>query len=124
MSLSGRDGVAVAIAGDGGRCRGIGIHLAHLDRAGGNGRQPFSPDEHALIAALDQPLRDEWALRLCCAKEAASKALGQPPEQLTSLVAATLDPAAGTVQITAWDREPFTVQTVRDGDWIAARAIR
>ncbi len=37
----------------------------------------FSPDERSLLAALPTDLRQEWALRMWCAKEAAGKALGR-----------------------------------------------
>jgi phosphopantetheinyl transferase/acyl carrier protein len=37
----------------------------------------FSLDERSLLAALPGDLREEWALRLWCAKEAVGKALGR-----------------------------------------------
>jgi phosphopantetheinyl transferase/acyl carrier protein len=37
----------------------------------------FSPDERSLLAALPRDLRQEWALRMWCAKEAVGKALGR-----------------------------------------------
>jgi len=37
----------------------------------------FSPDERRLLAALPRDLRQEWALRMWCAKEAVGKALGR-----------------------------------------------
>jgi len=37
----------------------------------------FSPDELGLLAALPRDLRQEWALRMWCAKEAVGKALGR-----------------------------------------------
>lgn len=110
VSLASRDGAAVAVAG---HCHRIELTLEHLashetDRA----------REHPLIAALDEPLRVEWALRLRCAEQAAAALGGEPT---TALVAADLD--SGTVLLASgFDRH--TVQTARDGDWIAALAIR
>ena len=37
----------------------------------------FSPDERSMLAALPPELRQEWALRMWCAKEAVGKALGR-----------------------------------------------
>lgn len=131
VSLSHCEGVAVAIAGDGRRCQGIGLDLERIDRAAGAiDRLAFAPHERDLVAALDGPLHQEWALRLWCAKEAAGKALGRGIEHPTSLVAADLDPASGTIHIVAGDPPapaitgPLAAHTIRDGDWIAAVAIR
>ncbi len=110
VSLAHCDGVVVAIAGADPRCQGVGIHLERI----GPGQQ-------------------EGALRLQCAKEAAGKALGCGPEGPAGLATADLDPHSGVVRISAaasptasvtLGPEPLIVRTVRDGDWIAAVAIR
>lgn len=121
VSLSRCGSRVVAAAGHDGYCRGIGIDLECLDHAvepHAVSPPELSAPEQGLIAALDEPLREEWALRLRCATAAAGKALGRP----TGLVASDLDVSTGTVVLTA--AQPLTVQTIRDGDWIAALAIR
>jgi acyl transferase domain-containing protein len=109
VSLAQCDGVVVAIASADRRCRGIGIQLRRID--------PTDDEERAL--------------RLQCAQEAAVKALGLAPP--TVLATADLDPDSGVVRVNtetsptapvAASPEPLTVRTVRDGDQIAAVAIR
>ncbi|MGH3921180.1 MAG: polyketide synthase dehydratase domain-containing protein, partial [Pseudonocardiaceae bacterium] len=112
VSLAARDGAAVAVAG---HCHRIGVALDHL-----TSHQTDRIREHPLIAALDEPLRAEWALRLRCAGEAALALGGEPG---IAFVVADLDTTAGTVLL-ASGSECRTVQTARDGDWIAALAIR
>ncbi len=112
VSLVARDGAAMAVAG---HCRGIGVALEHL-ASDETDRAPA----HPLIAALDEPLRAEWALRLRCAGEAALALGGKPA---ASLVVADLDTTTGTVLLTSGS-ERRTVQTARRGDWIAALALR
>lgn len=120
VSLAHCDGVAVALAGADPRCQGVGVHLERLGCTG--------PTDGA------RPGQQEWALRLQCAKEAAGKALECGPE---GLAAADLDLNSGVVRISAGPTalvpatpavglgpEPLIVRTVRDGDWIAAVAIR
>ncbi|MGQ0776432.1 MAG: beta-ketoacyl synthase N-terminal-like domain-containing protein [Pseudonocardiales bacterium] len=137
VSLAHCDGVVVAIAGTDRRCRGIGIHLERIDTAIGRDPldplDPLDPNEQALLAPLDEPGQLEWAQRLQCAHEAAGKALGHGPGGSASLAALDLDLNSGVVRIGAGPSsrasvtlgpEPLTVRTVRDGDWIAAVAIR
>ncbi len=119
VSLVTRDGGAVAVAG---HCRGIGVALEYLTSdSDGTDRAQTPP----LVAALDEPLRAEWALRLRCAEQAAAALGGEPS---TGLVAADLDTTTGTVLLgyraARYGSERRTVQTARDGDWIAALALR
>lgn len=117
VSLACCDGVAVALASADPRCQGVGIHLERIDRTGDAG----SGDQ-------------EWALRLRCAREAAGKVLGRGPEGLAGLAAADLDLDSGVVRMSAGPAtslstnglgpESLIVRSVRDGDWIAAVAIR
>jgi phosphopantetheinyl transferase/acyl carrier protein len=56
----------------------VGIDLESLTHRRGDFEAiAFSPDERRLLAALPRDLRDEWALRMWCAKEAVGKALGR-----------------------------------------------
>ncbi|MGH8881685.1 MAG: hypothetical protein ACRD0P_30775, partial [Stackebrandtia sp.] len=112
VSLASRDGAAVAVAG---HCHRIGVALEHLAS-----HEVGSTLEHPLIAALDEPLRAEWALRLRCAGQAAAAFSGEPS---TGLVAADLDTTTGAVLLVSGS-ERRTVQTARDRDRIAALAIR
>ncbi|MGH3929980.1 MAG: polyketide synthase dehydratase domain-containing protein, partial [Pseudonocardiaceae bacterium] len=143
VSLAHCDGVVVAIAGTDRRCQGIGVHLERIDRTDrtetATGRPPpdphesLDPHERVLLAPLDGPGQLEWAQRLRCAHEAAGKAFGHGPRGLASLATADLDLGSGVVRMNVGPSptasvtlvpEPLTVRTVRDGDWIAAVAIR
>jgi phosphopantetheinyl transferase/acyl carrier protein len=56
----------------------VGIDLESLThRREGFEALAFSPDERGMLAALPPELRQEWALRMWCAKEAVGKALGR-----------------------------------------------
>jgi phosphopantetheinyl transferase/acyl carrier protein len=77
VSIAHSQGTAVALAvlDPGAR---VGIDLESLTHR----RQDFeaiafSPDERRRLAALPVDLRQEWALRMWCAKEAVGKALGR-----------------------------------------------
>jgi hypothetical protein len=139
VSLAHCDGVVVAIAGADRHCQGVGIHLERIDPTHDTvGRPPgwhesLDPHERVLLAPLDGPGQLEWALRLRCAKEAAGKALGCAPESSANLAAADLDLGSGVVRMSAGPSptasvtlgpESLIVRTVRDGEWIAAVAIR
>jgi phosphopantetheinyl transferase len=54
------------------------VDIEYLGRAGeGFARIAFTPEEHSVLSALDTLAREEWSLRLWCAKEAVAKALGR-----------------------------------------------
>jgi len=77
ISISHSHGTAVALATLG---RGplVGIDLENLDQPRESFEAiAFSPDERDRLAAMPQELRQEWALRLWCAKEGVAKALGR-----------------------------------------------
>jgi acyl transferase domain-containing protein/4'-phosphopantetheinyl transferase EntD len=78
VSISHSDGIAVAVAGDDGQCRGVGIDIERL-RPLDNGFESvaFTSVERTILSALDASLREEWTSRLWCAKEAVAKALGR-----------------------------------------------
>lgn len=77
VSISHSGGAAVALAAHGASVR-VGIDLELAGRPAHGVREiVFEPAECALIDALDPALRQEWVLRLWCAKETAGKALGR-----------------------------------------------
>jgi phosphopantetheinyl transferase len=77
ISIAHSDGTAVALAAlDSGQL--VGIDLENLKQR----REDFEiiafrPEERQLLTALLPELRQEWALRMWCAKEAVGKALGR-----------------------------------------------
>ena len=77
ISIAHSHGVAVALAAlDPGQL--VGIDLESLaQRREGFEAIAFGPDERKLLGAVRQDLRQEWALRMWCAKEAVGKALGR-----------------------------------------------
>jgi phosphopantetheinyl transferase len=102
VSLSHAQGIAVALAGQHGRCEGIGIDLEPL--AGtreGFEAAAFAPEERRLLAALaDESARAEWRIRLWCAKEAVAKALGCGlPEGPGALEVREFEVAGGAVKL-------------------------
>jgi phosphopantetheinyl transferase len=101
LSIAHIDGVGVAVAGDAARYSGVGVDVEHL----GQSREgfewvAFTPEEENLLSSLDMSQREEWSIRLWCAKEAVAKALargmlGGP----RSLVVQQFDVYTGVVKI-------------------------
>jgi phosphopantetheinyl transferase (holo-ACP synthase)/acyl carrier protein len=94
----------------------------------------FSPDERSLIAAFPLPLRQEWALRMWCAKEAVGKALGRGLSAgLLAFHITRADPSTGTVEIELRDGalsqcpqlegESLPVYTARKSDYVFSAVI-
>jgi 3-oxoacyl-(acyl-carrier-protein) synthase/phosphopantetheinyl transferase len=77
ISISHSHGTAVALAAlDAGQL--VGIDLENLCHHRENFESiAFSPEERRLLDSIREDLRDEWALRLWCAKESVAKALGR-----------------------------------------------
>lgn len=77
ISIAHSHGVAAALAAlDPGQL--VGIDLESLtQRREGFESIAFGPEERGLLASLRQEIRQEWALRMWCAKEAVGKALGR-----------------------------------------------
>jgi phosphopantetheinyl transferase len=96
VSVSHSDGVAVGIAS----AREVGIDVERVGRTRPDfERAAFTPAERALLDALPAA-RDEWALRLWCAKEAAVKALGRGfVNGPGDAVATAVDTASGLVDV-------------------------
>jgi phosphopantetheinyl transferase/acyl carrier protein len=77
VSISHSFGTAVAMAAlDAGQ--GVGIDLENVHQRRENFESiAFSGDERDLLSALESAIRQEWALRMWCAKESVGKALGR-----------------------------------------------
>lgn len=94
----------------------------------------FSPDERGLLAAMPRDSRQEWALRMWCAKEALGKALGRGLSAgLLAFHISSAEASTGMVHLElragALDRFPrlrgqsFTVYTARESDFVFAAVI-
>ncbi|HUK18944.1 MAG TPA: beta-ketoacyl synthase N-terminal-like domain-containing protein [Bryobacteraceae bacterium] len=77
ISISHSEGVAVALAAlHPGQLVGIDLESSRQSLEGVEATA-FSPEERHMLDAVSQDLRQEWALRMWCAKEAIAKALGR-----------------------------------------------
>jgi len=134
ISVSHSDGVAVAIAGPGGIGIGVDVErMGHVHQEEIEGLA-FTSQERELLASRADAEREEWSLRLWCAKEAVAKALGRGmmggPQ---ALVARELDGRTGKVEIALkgkmiqlfpeFERRTIAAHTMREGDLIVASAI-
>ncbi len=135
VSIAHSHGTALAIAGDDGLCSGVGVDLEYM----GHTREgfeaiAFAPAEQSLLTSVDESSREEWSLRLWCAKEAVAKAIGQGliggPQ---SLVLKHFEPETGRLEFSptgSWvkslpdlARTVISAFTVREGNLIAASTI-
>ncbi|HEV8701737.1 MAG TPA: beta-ketoacyl synthase N-terminal-like domain-containing protein [Candidatus Polarisedimenticolia bacterium] len=127
LSMSSGGGVAVAVAGEGRRDRGLGIVAERVSPAGARPEDgSFSPEEDRLLGALEIAERPEWTLRMRCAKEAGAHALGRGiPSARGALRALSIDAGRGTVRmgVDGLDAADVTAWTGRDGDLIVATAL-
>jgi len=134
LSLSHVDGVAVALVGDSDTAAGVGVDVEHVGRMREEtARLTFTPGEQALLASIPNARREDWPLRLWCAKEAVAKALGRgavggPP----TLVIEQLAPDTGMVQVRLTGEmarrfpgatKPIVASTAREGDLIVAVSL-
>ena len=77
VSITHTGGIVAAIAADGRGYAGVGIDVEPVRRLeDGFGEVAFHESERYLLNGLSHERKDEWTLRLWCAKEAASKAAG------------------------------------------------
>ena len=94
----------------------------------------FSPDERRLLSNFRPELRQEWALRMWCAKEAAGKAIGRGLSAgLLAFHITRADPSTGTVEIELRDGalsqcpqllgESLPVYTARESDFVFSAVI-
>ena len=120
-------GVAVAVAGDGRRDSGLGIDAGRFGRSGPRLEETdFSPEERELLGALAQAEREEWTLRMACAKEAGKKALGRDAAADPGPVRAiAIDAVQGTVRLGMGGAPAgnLTAWTGRHGDLVVATAL-
>jgi len=135
VSLSHSRGIAVAIACSDRSGGGVGVDVERL-RVTDPGFESvaFTDDERRLLGGVGDERRDEWRLRLWCAKEAVAKALGQGlMGDPRNLVASEIDTRAGTVRLDVAGKlfdalpdgsEPSrTAFTGRDGEIVIATAV-
>jgi phosphopantetheinyl transferase/acyl carrier protein len=124
--------VALAVLDPGAR---VGIDLESLTHR----RQDFeaialSPDERRLLAALPMDLRQEWALRMWCAKEAVGKALGRGLSAgLLAFHIARAHIASGIMEVELrdgardqfpqWRGKPLVVYTARESNFVFSAII-
>ena len=127
LSMTCGGGVAVAVAGDGRRDSGLGIDAGRFGRSGPRLEETdFSPEERELLGALAQAEREEWTLRMACAKEAGKKALGRDAAADPGPVRAiAIDAVQGTVRLGMGGAPAgnLTAWTGRHGDLVVATAL-
>jgi phosphopantetheinyl transferase (holo-ACP synthase) len=92
-------------------------------------RVAFRPRELEMLQDLDGDERQNWTLRLWCAKEAAAKAVALAAGPVSeSIGIEAIDRGAGTVLVRftspAGGDLDLSASTFRDGDWIAATCVR
>lgn len=101
ISISHSGGEAVALAGKCGDHGGVGIDIERVDQScAGLETGILDAKEQALFSAIPASERDEWLLRLWCAKEAVAKAIGRGMAGgPLNLVVQELGPSTGTVAV-------------------------
>lgn len=78
LSIAHAQGTAVAVAGESLNQQGMGIDVEYMRQDHQKlERNSLTATEQILLAAVPNSHRDEWLLRLWCAKEAVAKALGR-----------------------------------------------
>ena len=102
ISIAHSGGTSVAIAGDCGDHNCVGIDIEQICQSSdGLKRVTLTGEERSLLSTVPVSTRDEWFLRLWCAKEAVAKAVGQGmvggPR---SLVVKNLEVGDGRVDLT------------------------
>ncbi|HEU4759326.1 MAG TPA: 4'-phosphopantetheinyl transferase superfamily protein, partial [Dehalococcoidia bacterium] len=135
LSLAHTEGLAVAVAGIGDNLLRLGVDVEPVrPMAAGFEEEAFAARERELLAPLRGERRDEWVMRLWCAKEAVGKGLGRGLlEGPQSVVAERLDLETGTV----WTRlrgklaadfaelaeTSIAAYTTRDGQYVVATTL-
>lgn len=129
ISISHVSGVAIALLGSGEDVSGVGIDLERQGRMKpGMEGVMFRPHERGFLNDLIGERREEWSLRLWCAKEASAKATGGAVGPVSDAIAIEEVDREGGVVVVRY-RPPraesvsLPVITVRDGEWIVATCI-
>lgn len=101
ISISHSMGGAVAVVCDDGNHRSVGIDMEHISRGfEGLERAALTEKEQSLLSAVPTSKRDEWLLRLWCAKEAAAKAVGEGMlENIKNLIIEKIQQETGCVSL-------------------------
>ena len=134
ISISHSHGTAAALAT---LCPGqlVGIDLENLARRREDFEAlAFRPDERRMLAAMPRESRQEWALRMWCAKEAVAKALGRGFSiGIQAFHITSAETGGGVLQLelrdTALEHLPsfggisITVHTAREKDFVFATTI-
>ena len=134
VSIAHSQGTAVALAVLGTDTR-VGVDLESLThRLEDFEAIAFSPDERSLLAAMQRDLRQEWAVRMWCAKEAVGKALGRGlTAGLLAFHITRVDRASGTIEVALRDGalaqcpqlrgKSLHVYTARESDFVFSAII-
>lgn len=100
LSIAHSGGVAAAVAGECGNHRGVGIDVEHIGRSrAGLERVALTAEEQVLLSTIPASRREEWLLRLWCAKEAVAKALGRGMGSPLNLIVQELKVETGRVDV-------------------------
>jgi phosphopantetheinyl transferase len=134
VSISHCSGTAVALAAAD-ASRMVGIDIESLSQERGEFQSlAFTQQERDLIAALGHELRHEWSLRIWCAKEALSKALGRGLSAgLHAVRVAEAEIESGVVQLELYDGllkefpqlrgKQMTAHTSRENDLVFSTIV-
>lgn len=127
LSITHSEGTVSALVSDGQSGMGLGIDVERLDRMNDAVEQmAFRPQERSLLAILPAEEKIEWLLRFWCAKEAATKALGQGLiDGPRALIVQSFDHTSGAVQVTmaTQDGPSLTAATSREDKIITATCL-
>ncbi len=135
VSLAHTEGLAVAVAGIGETGLRLGVDVERVrSMPAGFEEEAFAAPERELLAPLRGERREEWVMRLWCAKEAVGKGLGRGLlDGPQSVVAERLDLETGTVwtglrgKLAADFAEladgGIAAYTTRDGEYVVATTL-
>jgi phosphopantetheinyl transferase len=123
ISIAHSGNLALALAAAGADLR-VGIDLENLrHRREDFEAVAFTAAERSLLDQLPGDLRQEWALRMWCAKEAVGKASGRGLSAgLTAFRIPRLDPASGSIPV-EFGAETWMALTTREAGFVFAAII-
>ncbi|MCF6153685.1 MAG: acyltransferase domain-containing protein [Candidatus Brocadia sp.] len=135
ISITHSERSAAAVAGKRGNHLGVGVDMEPVGQNHeGLERIALSSKEQTLLSAVPVSKREQWLLRLWCAKEAVAKALGRGMTgNPLNLFVQKIDAESGEVslalsgelarQLNDYKDMSFTAYTRHDGDFIFAISI-